>query len=223
MLVAEGDVLTREGIRRLFETARGIEVVEAVGDLPSLWAAVEACQPDVVVTDVGLPPARTDEGVRFSVELRRRCPEIAVVLLGGDPDPEHARTILGGGASGRAYVLKDRVVDGASLAQTIRTVAGGGSHLDVRVVEKLLAAPARRTATLANLTARDGEILRLMAEGRSNGAIARELAVTSRAVERHVGSIFTKLGIADSPDHSRRVLAVLAYLRDGRGGPQPAL
>ena len=157
------------------------------------------------------------------MELRRRRPEIAVVVLGGDPDPEHATTMLGGGASGRAYLLKDRVVDGAALAQTIRTVAGGGSHVDVRVVEKLLATPARRSATLGNLTPRDGEILRLMAQGRSNAAIARELAVTSRAVERHVGSIFSKLGIVESPDYSRRVLAVLAYLADGRNGAQPVL
>ena len=141
-----------------------------------LWAAVEACQPDVVVTDVELPPARTDEGVRFAVELRRRRPEIAVVVLGGEPDLEHATTLLGGGASGRAYLLKDRVADGAVLAQTIRTVSGGGSHVDIRVVEKLLAAPAPRSATPRNLTPRDAEILSLMAEGMRNAAIARELS-----------------------------------------------
>jgi DNA-binding NarL/FixJ family response regulator len=222
-VVAEGEVLIREGIRRVFETVEGIEVVDEAADLPSLWAAVEKLHPDVVVTDIRLPPTRTDEGIRFSADLRRRRPEIGVVVLGEDPEPAYATTMFGGGASGRAYLLKDRVVDGAAFAETVRTVAAGGSHVDIRVVERLFrAAPARRSATLANLTPRDAQILGLMAEGRSNAAIARELSVTSRAVERHVGSIFTKLGIGDSPDHSRRVLAVLAYLgRDGREGPQP--
>ena len=222
VVVAEGEVLTREGIRRLVETSDGIEVVGAVADLPSLWGAVERVDPDIVVTDVRLPPTRTDEGIRFAVELRRRRPETAVIVLGEEPDSSFAAAMLGDGVSGRAYLLKDRVVDGASFAETVRTVAAGGSHVDVRVVERLLHEhPARRSATLGKLTPRDAEILGLMAEGRSNAGIARELAVTSRAVERHVGSIFTKLGIADSPDYSRRVLAVLAYLEDGREGARP--
>jgi DNA-binding NarL/FixJ family response regulator len=222
VVVAEGELLTREGIQRLFETSEGIDVVGAVADLQSLWGAVEKLHPDVVVTDVRLPPTRTDEGIRFAVELRRRRPETAVVVLGEEPDPAFATMMLGGGVSGRAYLLKDRVVDGPAFAETVRTVAGGGSHVDVRVVERLLhEKPARRDGALAGLTPRDGEILELMAEGKSNAAIARELAVTSRAVERHVGSIFTKLGIAESPAHSRRVLAVLAYLEDGREAARP--
>jgi DNA-binding NarL/FixJ family response regulator len=223
VVVAEGEVLTREGIQGLFEKIEGIDVVRAVADLPSLWREVEELDPDVVVTDIRLPPRRTDEGVRFSVEVRRRRPGIGVVVLGEKPDPELATAMLGGGASGRAYLLKDRVVDAAAFAETVRTVAGGGSHVDVRIVEQLLLATtrARGSAALAKLTPRDAEILGLMAAGRSNTAIARELAVTGRAVERHVGSIFTKLGIADSPDYSRRVLAVLAYLGDGREGAQP--
>jgi DNA-binding NarL/FixJ family response regulator len=220
VVVAEGEVLTREGILRLVESTDGIEVVGAVADLPSLWGAVEGLDPDVVVTDVRLPPTRTDEGIRFAVELRRRRPETAVIVLGEKPDSSFATTMFGDGVSGRAYLLKDRVVDRAAFAETVRTVAAGGSHVDVRVVERLLH-PARRSATLGKLTPRDTEILGLMAEGRSNAAIARELAVTSRAVERHVGSIFTKLGIADSPDYSRRVLAVLAYLDGGREGARP--
>jgi DNA-binding NarL/FixJ family response regulator len=219
VVVAEDDLLTREGIQRLFETNDGLDVVGAVADLPSLWRAVEGFHPDVVVTNVGLPPTRTDEGIRFSVEVRRRRPETGVVVLGEEPDPDLAAHMLGDGVSGRAYLLKDRVVDGAAFAETVRTVAAGGSHVDIRVVQRLLnMKPARRGAALAKLTPRDGEILRLMAEGRSNAAIARELAVTGRAVERHVGSIFGKLDIPDSPAHSRRVLAVLAYLENGRDG-----
>jgi DNA-binding NarL/FixJ family response regulator len=223
VVVAEGDVLTREGIRRLFETVEDVEVVGAVRDLPSLWAAVEALHPDVVVTDVCLPPALTDEGIRFSVELRLRRPEIAVVALGQNADPDSATALFAGGPAGRAYLLKERVVDGPALAETVRTVAEGGTHVDGQVVERLLRASDARQGSraLTNLTPRDAEILGLMAEGRSNAAIARELGVTSRAVERHVGSIFTKLGIADSPDYSRRVLAVLAYLEDGRDGARP--
>jgi DNA-binding NarL/FixJ family response regulator len=223
VVVAEDEVLVREGIRRLFETVEGIEVVDAVRDLPALRAAVASRQPDVVVTDVGLPPTWTDEGIRFSAELRLGQPGIGVVILGRDAKPDYATTLFDGGASGRAYLLKDRVVNGAAFAETVRTVAQGGSHVDVRVLDTLLqTSPGRRAATLATLTPRDAQVLGLMAEGRSNAAIARELAVTSRAIERHVGSIFTKLGIQDSPDHSRRVLAVLAYLGKGGNGAAPA-
>jgi DNA-binding NarL/FixJ family response regulator len=221
VIVAEDEVLVREGIRRLFEAVEGIEVVDAVGDLPTLWAAVGSLQPDVVVTGEGLPPTWTDEGIRFSTELRLSHPGIGVVVLGRDPSPVHAAALFDGGGFGRAYLLKERVVNGAAFAETVRTVAQGGSHVDVRVLEAVLS-PARHASSLATLTPRDAQVLGLMAEGRSNAAIARELAVTSRAVERHVGSIFTKLGIQDSPEHSRRVLAVLAYLGTGRDRAVPA-
>jgi DNA-binding NarL/FixJ family response regulator len=212
--VAEDEVLVREGIRRLFEAIDSIEVVEAVEDLASLWAAVEAHDPDVVVTVVPMAPTFTDEGIRFAVELRKLRPEIAVVVLGHDVEAVHAAALFEGGAAGRAYFLKHRVVDGAAFAETVRVVAGGGSHVDVQVIEQLLAAANGGRASTPKLTPREREILGLMSEGRSNSAIARSLAVSSRAVERHVGSIFTKLGLDDSPDSSRRVLAVLAYLKD---------
>jgi DNA-binding NarL/FixJ family response regulator len=218
VVVAEDEVLIREGIRRLFESVDTIEVVEAVDGLTSLWAAVEAHDPDVVVTVVPMAPTFTDEGIRFAVELREVKPEIAVVVLGRDVEAVQATTLFEGGAAGRAYILKDRVVDGAAFAETVRAVAGGGSHVDVEVIEQLLVAVnGRRASTPRNLTTREREILGLMAEGRSNSAIAHALAVSSRAVERHVGSIFTKLDVDDSPDSSRRVLAVLAYLKDHNG------
>jgi DNA-binding NarL/FixJ family response regulator len=161
-----------------------------------------------------MAPTFTDEGIRFAVELRKLRPEIAVVVLGHDAEAVHATALFEGGAAGRAYFLKHRVVDGAAFAETVRVVAGGGSHVDVQVIEQLLAAANGGRASTPKLTPREREILGLMSEGRSNSAIARSLAVSSRAVERHVGSIFTKLGLDDSPDSSRRVLAVLAYLKD---------
>jgi len=221
VVVAEEEVLVREGIRRLFEDVEDVEVVDAVGNLPTLWAAVGSLQPDVVVTGEGLPPTWTDEGIRFSAELRLRHPGVGVVVLGRDAKPKYVAALFDGGGFGRAYLLKDRVVNGAAFAETVRTVAKCGSHVDVRVLESLLS-PTRHAPTLANLTPRDVQVLGLMAEGRSNGAIARELAVTSRAVERHVGSIFTKLGIQHSPEYSRRVLAVLAYLGEGGNRAVPA-
>jgi DNA-binding NarL/FixJ family response regulator len=218
VVVAEDEVLVREGIRQLFESVDSIEVVEAVEDLTSLWAAVEAHDPDVVVTVVPMAPTFTDEGIRFAVELRQLRPEIAVVVLGDDVEEGYATALFEGGAGGRAYFLKHRVVDGPAFAETVRAVACGGSHVDVQVVEHLFAAANGGPAsTSANLTPREREILGLMAEGRSNSAIARMLAVSNRAVERHVGSIFRKLDVDDSPDSSRRVLAVLAYLKDHNG------
>jgi DNA-binding NarL/FixJ family response regulator len=221
VVVAEDEVLVREGIQRLFEGMESVAVLDAVGDVTALWAAVARYRPEVVVTDIRLPPSFTDEGIRFAQELRQHDPDAAVVVLSQHAEPVYATTLFEGGAARRAYLLKQRVADGATLAETVRTVAAGGSYVDVHVVEKLLrASEARRTARFDNLTPRDREILRLMAEGRSNTSIARELGVTSRAVERHVSSIFTKLGIDDSPDYSRRVLAVLSYL-SGRDDGSP--
>ncbi len=218
VVVGEDEVLVREGIRRLFETIGSIDVVAVVEDLTSLWAAVDVHDPDVVVTDVPMAPTFTDEGIRFAVELRQLRPEIAVVVLGDDVEEGYATALFEGGAAGRAYFFKHRVVDGTAFAETVRAVAGGGSHVDVQVVEQLFAAAnGGRASTSGNLTPREREILGLMAEGRSNSAIAHALAVSSRAVELHVGSIFTKLDVDDSPDSSRRVLAVLAYLKDHNG------
>lgn len=223
VVVAEDEVLIREGIRRILENAEGIRVMGAVADLPSLWNAVGARRPHVVVTDIRLPPTSTDEGIRFAVELAESNPEVGVVVLSQYVDAGYATTLFEGGATRRAYLLEQRIADPARLVEIVRTVARGGSYVDVQVVETLLrAADARRNATFGNLTPREREILALMAEGRSNGAIARRLVVSNRAVERHVSAIFTKLEIEDSPDFSRRVMAVLTYLSDGHADGRAA-
>jgi DNA-binding NarL/FixJ family response regulator len=221
VIVAEPEVLTREGVRRILENA-GIRILAAVADSPALTAAVGAHRPDVVVTGIRLPPTSTDEGIRFAVELRKSDPEIGVVVLGHQVDAGYAARLFEGGATRRAYVLAERIADTASLVETVRTVARGGSFVDVQVVETLLSATdGRRNPRFGNLTPREREILALMAKGKSNVAIARELLVGSRAVERHVSSIFAKMDIEDSPDFSRRVMAVVAYLSDGRSSTPP--
>jgi DNA-binding NarL/FixJ family response regulator len=223
VVVAEDEVLIREGIRRILENAEGIRVLGAVADLTSLRNAVGARRPHVVVTDIRLPPTSTDEGIRFAAELAESNPEVGVVVLSQHVDAGYATRLFEAGATRRAYLLEQRIADPAKLVEIVRTVARGGSYVDVQVVETLLrAADARRNATFENLTAREREILALMAEGRSNGAIARRLAVSNRAVERHVSAIFTKLEIEDSPDFSRRVVAVLAYLSDGHADGRAA-
>jgi DNA-binding NarL/FixJ family response regulator len=213
IVVAEDELFVREGIRRVLESIEDVEVVAVVGDLPELERAVEYALPDVVITDIRLPPTFTDEGIRFAADLWLREPGIGVVVLSQHVDPSYATTLFDRGAQARAYVPKERVTDRAELARVIRTVAEGGSHVDVRVVEELLGAAARRSSpTFAALTPREREILRLIAEAKSNVAIARELGVTTRAVERHVSGIFSKMQIEDSPEVSRRVRAALAYL-----------
>jgi DNA-binding NarL/FixJ family response regulator len=213
VVVAEDELLVREGIRRVLETIEGIEVVAVVGDLRALEDAVESLLPDVVITDIRLPPTFTDEGIRFATELWHREPGIGVVVLSQHVDPSYATALFAEGARARAYVPKERVTDRAEFARVVTTVAQGGSHVDVRVVEQLLTATARRRhPTFEVLTPREREILGLIAEAKSNSAIARELGVSARAVERHVSKIFLKMGIDDSPEVSRRVRAALLYL-----------
>ena len=166
-----------------------------------------------MITDIRLPPTFTDEGIRFATELWLREPQIGVVVLSQHVDPSYATALFAEGARARAYVPKDRVTDKTELERLVKTVAEGGSHVDVRVVEHLLSAAATRDEPkFEALTARQREILRLIAEGKSNSAIAREIGVTSRAVERHVSAIFSKMQIEDSPEVSRRVRAALSYL-----------
>jgi DNA-binding NarL/FixJ family response regulator len=213
VIVAEDELLVREGIRHVLENVDGIEVVAAVDDLAALEQAVASLVPDVVVTDIRLPPTFTDEGIRFAGELWLRQPGIGVVVLSQHVDPSYAMTLFDRGAQRRAYVPKERVTDRAELGRVVKTVAEGGSYVDVRVVEQLLEAAMRRSSpTFAALTPRERQILRLIAEAKSNGAIARELGITTRAVERHVSAIFSKMQIQDSPDISRRVRAALTYL-----------
>jgi DNA-binding NarL/FixJ family response regulator len=215
VVLAEDSVIVREGIRRLLELDPGVVVVASCGDLDSLLAAVEAERPDVVLTDIRMPPERRDEGIRAAIELRAASPEVGVVVLSQYSEPAYALALLEGGSDRRAYLLKDRVDDSAQLVAAIRTVADGGSYIDPKVVEALVAArSAAEKSPLAELTPRELDVLREMAQGRNNAAIAEALVVAERSVEKYVHSIFSKLGLAWEENVNRRVKAVLLYLAE---------
>jgi DNA-binding NarL/FixJ family response regulator len=211
VVIAEDSVLLREGIARILDEA-GFEVVAQAGDAEDLLRKVRAHRPDVAVTDIRMPPDNTDDGLRAARVIRSELPEVGVVLLSAYVEDEYAFELLSGGAEGLGYLLKDRVADVENFLDSVRRVAGGGSALDPEVVAQLLGRH-RRDDPLEGISPREREVLSHMAEGRSNAAIAERLVVTERAVEKHVSSIFGKLGLAASPDDHRRVLAVLAYLR----------
>ena len=208
--MAEDSVLLRAGLTRLLEDA-GLDVVAAVNDGVALIEAVERLQPDIVIADVRMPPTHTDEGIRAAVELRVRWPHIAVLVLSQYVEERYATELLGGDAAGVGYLLKERVADVREFVDDLTRVAAGGTVLDPEVVAQLFAR-SRRPAPLAALTPRETEVLQLMAEGRSNAAIAHALVVSAGAVEKHVNNIFTKLGLAPAASDHRRVLAVLHYL-----------
>ncbi len=211
VVIAEDSALLREGLVRLLED-RGYEVVAAVGDARSLLAAVADHHPDVVVTDIRMPPTHTDEGLRAAVELRRHHQEVGVLVLSQYIETTYATALLAGNAGGVGYLLKDRVADAAEFTGALERVAAGGTALDSEVVTKLMRA-SRQIGGLGGLTPREREVLELMAEGRSNAAIAEAMVISSGAVEKHVASIFGKLGLPSSEADNRRVLAVLQYLR----------
>jgi DNA-binding NarL/FixJ family response regulator len=211
VVIAEDSALLREGLVRLLED-RGYEVVAAVGDARSLLAAVADHHPDVVVTDIRMPPTHTDEGLRAAVELRRHHREVGVLVLSQYIETTYATALLAGNAGGVGYLLKDRVADAAEFVGALERVAAGGTALDSEVVTKLMRA-SRQIGGLGGLTPREREVLELMAEGRSNAAIAEAMLISSGAVEKHVASIFGKLGLPSSEADNRRVLAVLQYLR----------
>jgi DNA-binding NarL/FixJ family response regulator len=211
VVIAEDSALLREGLVRLLED-RGYEVDAAVGDASSMLAAVAEHHPDVVVTDIRMPPTHTDEGLRAAAELREQHPEIGVLVLSQYIETTYATALLAGNAGGVGYLLKDRVADAAEFAGALERVAAGGTALDPEVVTKLMRA-SRQTGGLGGLTPREREVLVLMAEGRSNAAIAEAMVISSGAVEKHVASIFGKLGLPSSEADNRRVLAVLQYLR----------
>jgi DNA-binding NarL/FixJ family response regulator len=213
IVLAEDSVLLREGLVRLLTDA-GFEVVEAVPDAESFLRAVEAARPDLVVVDVRMPPTFTDEGVRAALVVREQYPQIAVVVLSQYVEENYATELLAGRARGVGYLLKDRVADVGEFADTLRRVASGGTALDPEVVAQLLSR-ARRRDPLERLSPRETEVLRLMAEGRSNTAIAAALVVSEGAVEKHVSSIFTKLDLPPAEHDHRRVLAVLRWLEHG--------
>ena len=209
-LIAEDSVLLREGLARLLEDA-GHEVVAKVGDGEGLLRAVAEQQPDVAVVDVRMPPTHTDEGVRAALVLRSQWPDVGLLVLSQYVEERYATDLLARDARGVGYLLKDRVADVDDFLEALTRVGSGGTVLDPEVVAQLLVR-SRRASPLAGLTPRESEVLALMAEGRSNAAIAVQLVVTEGAVEKHVRSIFTRLDLPpDQADH-RRVLAVLRYL-----------
>jgi DNA-binding NarL/FixJ family response regulator len=218
LVLAEDHYLVREGVRRLLEASPDVEVAATCDDLPSLLAAVEAERPDVVVTDIRMPPQETDEGIRAAEHIRRTYPDVGVVVLSQYADPRYALTLLDAGTERRAYLLKERVRDLDQLVHAIKAVAEGESVIDSKVVEALVAQKARaEESPLAQLTARERDVLREMAEGKNNAAIAQALFLTERSVEKVIHSIFLKLGITWEPTVHKRVKAVLLYLAESGG------
>jgi len=214
--VADDSFLMREAVSQVMVRGGHVDVVAACGDGESLLAAVERERPDVVVTDLRMPPAGDDEGIRIAHRLRATHPGIGVVVLSQYAEPRYGAALLAGGGEGRAYLLKDRVYDGDELRLAVEIVARGGSTIDPAILRFLLDAPAQHGASpLLDLTPREREVLAAMATGKSNAAIGEELFLTKRAVEKHVGAIFHKLGLPDENEVSRRVTAVLLYLAGG--------
>jgi len=219
VVIAEDDYLLREGIVRLLDGHEEVEVVGACGDLDALLALVERERPQVVLTDIRMPPTGTDEGVRAAQLLRTQHPEIGVVVLSHYVEPAYALALLEEGSSGRAYLLKERVADVEQLLRAIRDVAAGGSVIDPRVVDALVEARSRRAGSpLERLTPREREVLDAMAQGANNAGVASALGLSERAVEKHINSVFSKLGLSEEHDVHRRVKAVLLYLSDDSPG-----
>ncbi len=213
VVLADDHYLVREGVRRLLENEPEVEVVAACDDLASLLAAVERERPDVVLTDIRMPPTSIDEGIQAAETLRTTHPDVGVVVLSQYAEPRYALALLEAGTAGRAYLLKERVDDLRQLVGAIRAVADGGSMIDPKVVEGLVTSKARAEASpLNDLTARERDVLREMAEGKNNAAIADTLFLTERSVEKVIHSIFLKLGIGWEPSVHKRVKAVVLYL-----------
>jgi DNA-binding NarL/FixJ family response regulator len=211
VVVGEDQPLVREGIVRVLEKA-GFEVVGVAGDAPDLLRKTNAHKPDVVVTDIQMPPDGTDDGLRAAIEIRAARPDTGVVVLSQFLEDRYALELVGERAEGVGYLLKERVGDLKLFVESVRRVAAGGSALDPQVIQRMLGR-RRSTSPLDELTPRERDVMALMAEGRSNGGIASELGVTVAAIERHVTRIFDKLDLRQAPEDHRRVLAVLEYLR----------
>ena len=215
LVLAEDHYLVREGITRLLESQPDVEVAAVCGDLDALVAAVDAEEPNVVVTDIRMPPGNTDEGIRVADRLRETHPDVGVVVLSQYATPSYALALLEGGSAGRAYLLKERVQDVEQLVSAIRTVAEGGSVIDPKVVEALVAENARgEESRLNQLTPRERDVLREMAGGKSNAAIGESLFLAERSVEKVIHSIFLKLGLTWESSVHKRVKAVIMYLSE---------
>ncbi len=212
-VVADDSVLLRSGLVRMLQDD-GIDVVADVGDAAALLDAVTEHEPDLALVDVRMPPTHTDEGIRAAIEIRSRYPHIAVLVLSQYVEERYAGELLAGSVDGVGYLLKDRVMDVNDFLVALRRVAAGGSAVDAEVVSQLLGR-SHKTRELDRLTPRETEVLKLMAEGLSNGGIAEQLVVSNGAVEKHISNVFTKLDLGPVEHAHRRVLAVLTYLRDG--------
>ena len=215
VVIAEDSVLLREGLVRLLTDA-GLEVVAAVEEPEALLRAVDEHRPDICVVDIRMPPTHTDEGVRAALVIRAQHPGVAVLMLSQYVEERYATDLIASDTRGFGYLLKDRVADVTEFVEAVRRVGAGGTALDPEVVSQLLVR-SRRKDPLGALTPRETDVMRLMAEGRSNNGIATELVVSEGAVEKHVSSIFTKLGLPPADQDHRRVLAVLRYLEGGEG------
>jgi DNA-binding NarL/FixJ family response regulator len=215
VVLAEDSYLVREGVRMLIETEPELELTASCGDLDALLAAVEETQPDVVLSDIRMPPTGTDEGIRAAAQLRQTHPQTGFVVLSQYVEPEYALALFRDGSERRAYLLKERVADLDQLLAAIRAVASGGSVVDPKVVDALVEGRSRQQqSTLDRLTPREQEVLAEIAQGKNNAAIASTLFLTERAVEKHINAIFSKLGLTDQRDTHRRVQAVLLYLAE---------
>jgi DNA-binding NarL/FixJ family response regulator len=213
VVLAEDNYLVREGVKGMLESVDDLELCDAVADLDTLLAAVDKHSPDVVLTDIRMPPTNTDEGIQASERLRESHPDVGVVVLSQYAEPGYALALLEKGAAGRAYLLKERVSDIGDVANAIREVARGASVIDPKIVELLVAARSRaQDSPLGRLTPRENEILSEMASGKNNAAIAGALFLTERAVEKHINSIFSKLSLTEEKEVHRRVKAVLLFL-----------
>jgi len=213
VVLGEDSYLAREGIARALEALPDVDLIGAYENLESLRSGVRELEPDVVVTDIRMPPTETDEGIRLAAELRQTHPDVGVVVLSQHADPVYATTLFQDGSRGRAYLLKERIRHPGDLNRALREVSVGGSVVDARIVEELLDRDRRRKSQrLGGLTPREFEILGLIAEGWSNASIAERLVITKRAVEGHVRAIFASLNLGDERDVSRRVRAALMYL-----------
>jgi DNA-binding NarL/FixJ family response regulator len=215
LVVAEDSFIVREGLREMLSTQPGVDVVAACGDLDELLEAVAEHRPDVVITDIRMPPSKTDEGIRAAAALRESDPHIGVVVLSQYSDPRFVLALLDSGSDGRAYLLKERVHDLGQLTSAVEKVAAGGSVIDPKIVEVLVAARTdANSSPLTDLTEGERRVLAEMAQGKSNVAIAESLEMSKRAVEKHTHSIFRKLGLANSTEVSKRVKAALLFLAD---------
>ncbi len=215
VVIADDNLLVREGLEQLLSGQQSVQLVGTHEDLPSLLEAIESDPPDVVLTDIRMPPSHSNEGIRLAAQLRESNPQIGVLVLSQYAEPHYVLALLESGSNGRGYLLKERVHDREQLLSALETVAGGGSVVDTKIVDLLVTSKARSArSSLAALTPREREVLAQIAQGKSNSAIATSLVLSKRAVEKHIHSIFFKLGLTDAEDISKRVKATLAFLSE---------